>query len=148
VLRDRGRPFAAGALVSGALVLAALHVVVPDVLVARVNTARASSGSLATPLDVGHLASLGGDAAPTTVAWIVGAPGGAAPSALGRERCQGAQRLLERWGPSSREARRMDEPGAWRHWNAGRYAALGAVASNSAALRTIAHGCAGRARSR
>jgi hypothetical protein len=110
--------------------------------VARVNTARASSGSLATPLDAEHLASLGGDAVPIVVDWIVAPPrAGVAEAPLEHERCVAARRLLQRWGASSRAAARQDEPGAWRSWNAGRHAAFAAVARNATTLRGIGQTC-------
>jgi hypothetical protein len=141
VLRGRGRPFVAGSIVSALTLLFGLHVEVPDVIVARVNLARAESPSVATRLDLAHLASLSGEAVPLAVQATL-----APPLEHGRRdrldadaHCAAASRLLHQWGPVSRaaEARRAD--GAWRSWNAGESRALRAVAAHSVELRRMRH---------
>lgn len=148
VLRDSGRPFAAGVAISGLVTLAALNAVSPDVVVARVNLRRAArlNRVAARRLDVRYLATLSGEAVElATRAALVPATTDAVTDS---ERCDATQRLLNRWGPSSRAARRLDEPGSWRAWNAGEAAALRVVGANARALRAVQHETCGRARGR
>jgi hypothetical protein len=143
VLRGRGRTFVAGAVISGLTVLLALNVVRPDAVVARVNVARAARApSGEEPLDLKYLASLGGDAVPVTVAAVLAAPSsvGTSETALAHERgrCEGATRLLARWGPSGALAARRDESGhAWRAWNRGEAMAEGVVWERTRELRAV-----------
>ena len=155
VLRGREKPFAAGVLVSGWATLIALNVADPDGLVARVNVARAAEGK---ELDVSHLASLGGDAAPALTRYLVRQPltapaGWVVPDSNLRElsllqaqvtrstplvtrrddftaRCRAARRLLREWSPSTSTD--------WRSWAVGRAKARRVVAANERALRTLA----------
>lgn len=150
VLRGHGRPFAAGAVASGLAILLALNVVVPDVVVARVNVARgavAPRGSTTT-VDLAHLASLGAEATPFTVAAVLSAaPSSASPAAADSTelaRCNAATALLGRWGPTSRMRAAHDTE--WRRWNRGETLALGTVGANAAALRTVRHDACGRVR--
>ncbi|HTK49739.1 MAG TPA: DUF4173 domain-containing protein [Gemmatimonadaceae bacterium] len=152
VLRGRGRPFVAGSVATALMLLAGLHVVVPDVLVARVNLARAerATSELAPALDLRHLATLSGDAAPLAVRATLDAPlappAGATADAWNDQRCDAASSLLERWGPASHVVRARSEAGAWRTWNAGETAAVRAVGARSAALRGVVHDACARVR--
>jgi hypothetical protein len=141
VLRDRGRAFVAGSLVSALTLLLGMNVAVPDAVVARVNVARAASPAARTPLDLAYLASLSGEAVPLAVRATL-----AVPSERQRRdpydadrRCAAASRLLHEWGPASRLVERRQAPTAWRRWNAGETRALRAVGANSAALRQLRH---------
>ncbi|NUP56170.1 MAG: DUF4173 domain-containing protein [Gemmatimonadaceae bacterium] len=149
VLRGRGRPFAAGAVASGLAILLMLDVVVPDVIVARVNVARAAApanGSVG--LDLAHLASLGAEAIPITVAAVLAA----APTAIVADvdssaelaRCRAARRLLTQWGPTSRA--QLASADEWRRWNRGEAMAVRTVGENAAALRVVQHEACGRVR--
>jgi hypothetical protein len=148
VLRDRGRPFAGGALVSGLVALALLNLVAPDAIVARANVARASQASTArSGLDFMHLASLSGEAAPIAVAAILLPPAAVDVDSTSRahahdDRCRAARRLLRRWGDGSRAADRSRRDGAWRSWNAGERSALTVVGGHAAELRQVARTCA------
>lgn len=147
VLRDRSRPFVAGAVVSGLAVAAMLNVVAPDTIVARVNVARAPRAVAAglPGLDLGHLASLSGEAAPIAVAAVLAPPRATSDTAsrAGDElaRCRAANSLLRRWGPASWAASRARGEIAWRTWNAGNQKAIAVVGEHAAALRTIGEGC-------
>ena len=141
VLRDRGRTFVAGGVVSALTLLVGLHLIVPDLVVARVNLARAASSDAAAPLDLAYLARLSGDAVPLAVAATL-----APPSARDQRnpldadaRCAAASRLLYDWGPASRAVERRQRQGAWRTWNAGESGALRAVGKRSAELRRLRH---------
>jgi hypothetical protein len=141
VLRDRGRTFVAGSVVSALTLLVGLHVLVPDVVVARMNLARASSSDAATPLDLPYLARLSGDAVPLAVRATL-----APPSTRQKgdpldadARCAAASRLLNQWGPVSRVAERSRASNAWRTWSAGGSLALQAVGDRSAELRQLRH---------
>jgi hypothetical protein len=154
VLRDWGRPFVAGAVLSGLGTLLILNVVDPDAIVARVNIARASSPSAngQQSLDLLHLATLrGGGVALATRALIespapqvppVDASGDAARRAAlqtHNDRCRAAKLLLSRWGPLSSTRIRRDKDGAWRSWNWDDAIAMRAVSTNSSALREVEH---------
>lgn len=148
VLRDWGRPFAAGMLMSGLVTLAALNAVAPDVVVARVNLRRAArlERGATQRLDVRYLATLSGEAAAlATRATLAPAT---VDDVTDSQRCDAAERLLSRWGPSSRAARRLDESGSWRTWNAGDAAALRVVGANARSLRAVQHETCARTRAR
>jgi hypothetical protein len=143
VLRDRGRSFVAGSVVSALTLLLGLHLVVPDVVVARVNLARAAHAAERADarLDLAYLASLGGEAVPFAVAATLATPATLALSdpAVREARCEAASRLLYRWGPASNAVERRQAQGAWRSWNLGEAKALRAVGASSAALRRVRH---------
>lgn len=147
VLRDAGRTFAAGAVVSGLAALAILNAVDPDAIVARVNVHRVATigaASAETPtLDLRHLATLRGGAVPIAVGEVQRPSrlpaGSKARTAEDAERCDASRALLRQWGPESRLARRSEEIGAWRSWNAGDAAAMRVVTANAGALRAVAH---------
>jgi hypothetical protein len=155
VLRGREKPFVAGLLVSGWGTLIALNVADPAGLVARGNIARAERGKA---LDVPYIASLGADAAPALVNYLVRQPltppagwapqapqtsgasvaptpttRAAADSLTGRSdftaRCQAARRLLNQWGSNTTRD--------WRGWNLGSTNARRVVRANEASLRTL-----------
>lgn len=71
VLRGRDKRFTIGVLVSGWGTLVALNVADPAGYVARFNVARAAQGK---DVDVQYMASLGGDAVPTLVGYLVRQP--------------------------------------------------------------------------
>jgi Domain of unknown function (DUF4173) len=145
VLRERGRAFAAGSVVSGLLTLAGLHLVVPDVVVARVNIDRAAPAAAPgdSGLDLRHLTRLSGETADLAVAATLTRPlpaeGSATRAAALDERCEAAENLLRRWGPGSRIATEREQIGAWRIWNAGEANALAVIGDNAAALRRMQH---------
>ena len=150
VLRDRGRSFAAGSVISGLATLVALHVVVPDVVVARVNVERAAhtAGVTADELDVRHLARLSGEAADFAIASTLTVPTASTSANLAvaaDARCDAALTLLDRWGPASRTANEREQLGAWRSWNAGESHALRVVGAHAAALRRVQHEACGPA---
>jgi len=141
VLRDRGRVFAAGSVISAITLLLGLHVAVPDLVVARVNLARAASGAGTAPLDLAYLARLSGDAVPLAVQATL-----APPTAQQRKdpydadaHCAASSQLLYQWGPASRVVERRQRLGAWRVWNAGEERAVRAVGERSADLRRMRH---------
>lgn len=144
VLRDRGRTFVAGSVISALAVLALLHVAAPDLIVARVNVARAADAPSdpRARLDVAYLASLGPEAVDLATAATL-APGApvrsATDSTVDHSRCVAASRLLRRWGPASRSAERAAADGAWRTWNAGDSHAARVVAANAGALLRVKH---------
>ena len=151
VLREWGRPFMAGVIVSGLVTLAALNVVELETLVARVNIDRAARSSApgAQPLDVRYLATLNGEAVALAARALVTSQGtpaaadSAANEARNAMRCDAAKALLQRWGPTSPAARRLQATGAWRVWNADRTAALRGVSENTGALLQVqAEACA------
>ena len=137
VLRGRPHYFFAGAIISGLAALGALNVAAPDVVVARINIAHSTDakGAARPALDLAYLSSLSGEA----VRLAVQATLSASPSSDAAQRCRAATNLLQRWGSTSRRARRGGNGAAWREWNAGIAGALGAVAERSAELRRVAH---------
>jgi hypothetical protein len=154
VLRDWGRPFIAGTVISGLGTLLLLNIVDPDVIVARVNVARAStlSASGQPGLDLAHLASLsGGGVAVATHAVIASrAPTIPATAPSGDhgnrealeahvERCLASRMLLARWGTASGPRVRAEKAGAWRSWNWDDALAMDVVSKNSAALLAVQH---------
>jgi len=141
VLRDWGRPFVAGAVLSALATLLTLNAIDPDAIVARVNLerARAVSVDAAQSLDVRHLASLrGGGVEPAVHALLDRRASSTAEDKL--ESCNAAKTLLTRWGTGSRTQARAQEGGAWRFWNHDDAIALGVVAKHEAALRAIQAG--------
>ena len=141
VLRDRGRTFVAGSVVSALTLLLGLHVAVPDVLVARVNLSRAGAPDAAQPLDLAYLASLSGEAVPLAVRTTLAPPRERKlddPYDADR-RCAAATRLLHEWGPASHRVVQRQAQTAWRTWNAGEARALAAVGDRSAQLRRLRH---------
>jgi hypothetical protein len=98
----------------------------------------------AAPLDLRHLASLGGDAVPLAVTALLAAPSDAAMTQasveLQRDRCDAATTLLSRWTPSSRDiAERETGDATWRAWNRGDARAERLVRANAPALRRVRH---------
>jgi len=154
VLREWGRPFVAGVVISGLATLAALNVIAPDALVAGVNIDRAARPSApgAQPLDIRYLTTLSGEAAALATRAVLASAStpaaGDSVADLAREasRCDAATALLKRWGPASSAARRLEAAGAWRTWNADRAAALRAVGENANALLLVQHDACARAR--
>ena len=154
VLREWGRPFVAGVVISGLATLAALNIIAPDTLVATVNIDRAArlSAPGAQPLDIRYLTTLSGEAAALATRAVLASQGaasaGASATDLSRDtlRCDAATTLLRRWGPASSAARRLGVDGAWRIWNADRAAALRAVGENANALQRVEHDACARVR--
>jgi hypothetical protein len=146
VLRGRGRPFVAGAVVSGAAVLAGLHLVSADLIVARTNIARAANAPRGTGivLDRAHLAGLSAEAAElATAAALAPLPSLGDPQArldAARNRCHAATRLLERWGPGSYAVLRRENGYSWRSWNAGESRAIRVIGASAAALHSARRG--------
>ena len=143
VLRDRGRAFVAGSVLSGLAVLAALHILTPDLIVARVNIARAAeSQDPRAALDVHYLTRLSAEAAELATAATLTPPGPIAGGRAGNpeaERCLAAITLLERWGPDSEPVKRAASAGAWRQWNGGESRAVRVVGANLGALMQLRH---------
>ena len=159
VLRDRGRPFVAGSVLSALAVLAVLHVASPDRIVARVNVARAEEAPSdpRARLDVAYLSSLSAEAvdlataatlapsAPVAAAPVAAPPvSGTSEPVADEARCIAASRLLRRWGPASRAVERAAADGAWRTWNAGEAHALRVVGANAGALLRVKHAACAR----
>jgi len=149
VLRGRGRLFVAGSAISALALLGALHVVVPDLVVARVDIERATRAprTVESALDIRHLASLSGEAAPLATASVLAPMPGTLINAAewNEQRCDASSRLLEEWGPVSRTMQRRNRDGAWRWWNAGESEAVRVVGANAAELRRVRHeSCAAR----
>jgi hypothetical protein len=123
VLRDWGRPFVGGAVISGMAFLLGLNVADPDAIVARVNVSRAEriSSRAETSLDLAHLASLSGNGTAIAVGAILRADVSNSvatmPGSPAAQRCLAAKSLLVRWNPLSRAHRRASGAGAWRYWN-------------------------------
>jgi hypothetical protein len=151
VLRGRGRPFVAGAVLSGLATLVALNVAAPDAIVARVNVARAwrpATGTTPT-LDLEHLVGLSGEAAavavPAVLAPSLGALGTPLRAASDAARCSAAHTLLRRWtalDPKAVDGRAAPAASAtaadWRHWNAGEARARQIVLRDAAPLMRVA----------
>jgi hypothetical protein len=143
VLRDWGRPFVGGAVLSGLAFLLALNVADPDAIVASVNVSRAERLTPGTGpgLDLEHLASLNGRGAASAVDAVVHAnipPSTATPNPGVVQRCVAATILLNRWGTQSGPRRHMDRTGGWRYWNHDDQLAFRAVDAHSAELRQFA----------
>jgi hypothetical protein len=140
VLRDRGRLFVAGSVLSALGVLAALHLVSPDLVVARVNVARAADAPKdpRAALDVQYLTTLSADAVELATAATL-LPSAIRDSADSAQRCEAAINLLRRWGADSPPVERASEEGAWRAWNAGEANAVRVVGANFAALVRMRH---------
>lgn len=144
-LRGREHRVWAGVVIAGLATLAMLNLVPPDVVVARVNVARSERGAApgGSALDIAHLATLSGDAASHTIGALLDTPApvtnDSAAASVNAQRCHAAERLLNRWGPSSRAAARADTPGGWRTWNAGERRALRLTTQAASELRAIQH---------
>jgi hypothetical protein len=147
VLRDWGRPFAAGVAISGLAVLALLNATDPDAFVARVNSERATRlpATSQPSLDLVHLAGLSGHAVSIATSAILSPPLGEEGSALRKadelQRCKAANILLKRWGPTSSRRVRQDRDAAWRFWNADDASALRAVGGRASELVATQHLC-------
>jgi hypothetical protein len=149
VLRDSGKLFVAGSVVSALGVLAALHVVVPDRVVALANVGRSANVDVPaasrseSALDLRHLTSLSAEAADVAIAATLVPPtaiaGSAARTAEDAQRCDAASRLLNHWGPSSRARERVAGLEGWKSWNWGERRALRLVGARSAELRSVVH---------
>jgi hypothetical protein len=149
VLRDHGRTFVAGSVLSALALLGLLHVAPPDLVVARVNVARAEASPRdpRTRLDVAYLASLSAEAVDmATAATLAPYSFPQGPPDLGADeaRCLAASRLLNRWGPASRSVKRTADDGAWRSWNAGEAHAVHVVGANAGALLRVKHAACAR----
>jgi len=116
VLRDRRRPFAAGALAAAVAITAILHAVNPDALIVRANAAAAAEPG-ARPFDAAYALGLSGDAVPALLA--------AWPDLPAADRCLVGDRLLEEWATTGE---------GWRTWSWGRQQARSAVARQASAL--------------
>ncbi len=121
VLRDRRTSFATGALLSGLLVIGAVNFLNPDALIARVNTNRAAHGE---DFDAIYAGWLSGDAVPVLVSALADLD----PA----DRCQVAERLLERWSVTANPD--------WRAWSLGRARAFRIVRESRALLQEWACG--------
>jgi len=148
VLRDRGRPFIGGAVISGMTFLLALNVADPDAVVARVNVWRAErSVSSDQALDLVHLASLRGAGTPMAVDAVLRADVSTSvattPNSVAAHRCLAARTLLGRWNSRTAAYRRMTGAGGWRYWNHDDAIAFEAVGARRAELQRFANeGCA------
>jgi len=148
VLRDWGRPFVGGAVLSGMAFLFALNLVDPDAIVASVNVSRAERAAPGTEptLDLEHLAALNGRGVAIAVDAVIHADAGntvaSTPNTPAARRCLAAKTLLERWGPTSRARAESQHRGGWRYWNYDDAAAFRAVDAHSAELQRLAtEGC-------
>jgi Domain of unknown function (DUF4173) len=146
VLRDWGRPFVGGAVISGMAFLVALNAIDPDAIVARVDVSRAGrSPSTSQPaLDLTHLASLSGNGAEIAIDAVVRADVGnssaQSPDSPAARRCLAARTLLSRWNWARQ---RRQQPGGWRYWNHDDALAMRAVDARRAELTRFANeGCA------
>jgi hypothetical protein len=135
VLRNRPKPFLAGALLSALGVLGALNVAAPDRMVALGNVERATHATTraGSPLDLAHLSWLSGEAADVSVAQVLAARSTAPSGPL----CTASGTLLTRWGSRSGAARLANAPAAWRYWNVGERRAMRVVAAHEAALLRV-----------
>jgi hypothetical protein len=149
VLRDWGRPFVGGSVLSGMAFLVGLNVVDPDAIVASVNVSRAERLTPGTGpgLDLEHLASLNGRGAAIAVDAVVHADvaqsSASTPNPAVVRRCVAATILLEHWGPQSGPRRHAGITGGWRYWNHDDDVAFRAVDARTAELHRFAsEGCA------
>jgi hypothetical protein len=154
VLRDWGRPFIAGAVISGLATLLILNIIDPDAIVARVNVARASalSASGQRSLDVTHLASLSGGGVVVATRAVIASRAPTIPATAPSsdpasrealeahvERCMAARLLIKRWGTTSGPRVRAGKTGAWRSWNWDDAIAMDVVSKYNAALLAVQH---------
>jgi hypothetical protein len=154
VLRDWGRPFIGGTVISGLATLLALNAVDPDVIVARTNIARASniSGGNKPALDLAYLASLRGAGVPLATRAVIESRAPEIPAtALSSDpanrtalethiqRCLASRQLVSRWGVASGPRARQQQDGSWRFWNRDNSIAMEAVAKHHAALLNVQH---------
>jgi hypothetical protein len=149
VLRDWGRPFVGGAVLSGMAFLVGLNVIDPDAIVARVNVSRAERVTPGTEpsLDLQHLASLNGQGAAIATEAVVHADAlnssASTPNSPAARRCLAAKTLLNRWSPASRARQASKRTGAWRYWNHDDAIAFRAVDARITDLGRFANeGCA------
>jgi len=149
VLRDWGRPFVGGAVLSGMAFLVGLNIVDPDAIVARVNVSRAARVTPGTEpaLDLEHLAFLNGQGAAIAADAVVHADAlnssALTPNSPAARRCLAARTLLNRWSPTSRARQASQRTGAWRYWNHDDAIAFRAVDARLADLgRMASEGCA------
>jgi hypothetical protein len=149
VLRDWGRPFVGGAVLSGMAFLVGLNVIDPDAIVARVNVSRAERVTPGTEpsLDLQHLASLNGQGAAIATEAVVHADAlnssASTPNSPAARRCLAAKTLLNRWSPASRARQASQRTGAWRYWNHDDAVAFRAVDARITDLGRFANeGCA------
>jgi hypothetical protein len=118
-----------------------------------VNLARAGAGANEEPLDLEHLASLGGEAMTLAVRAVLGAPPSASraqtDAGIHDPRCRATKLLLRRWLPSGRDISRREMGDAtWRAWNRGDVAAERVVREHASALRAVRHEACARASAR
>jgi hypothetical protein len=151
VLRDWGRPFVGGAVLSGMAFLLPLNLVDPDAIVASVNVSRAERATSAAgtqpALDLEHLASLNGRGAAIAVDAVVHADAqntsASTPNTPAWHRCLAAHTLVTRWSQAYRGHRPSQRPGGWRYWNHDDALAYAAFDARSADLERMAkEGCA------
>lgn len=149
VLRDWGRPFIGGAVISGMAFLLGLNIADPDAIVARTNVARADRPGATSDqaLDLVHLASLRGGgtaiAADAVLRADVGSSLATTPNSPAAQRCLASRLLLDRWDQKRPAYRRMKTTGGWRYWNHDDDAAFLAIAMRRGDLERFANeGCA------
>jgi hypothetical protein len=141
VLRDWGRPFAAGSVLAAMLTLFALNAFDPDAFIARVNVSRGGSAAAAAALDVEYLAQLSGRAVPYAVQAVI-APRSFSTADLveAKQGCAAAGMLLRRFGPLRGNQNGLaDVEARWRFWNADDTVARVAVARDFSKLLNVRH---------
>ncbi len=141
VLRNWGRPFIAGSVISGLVTLGALNVASPDAIVARVNTAADADWHRAgeRPVDLSYLGTLSGEASAIVTRAVLSpsmleAGTAATSSAKHSGPVPSPFELLRRWGGASFAWQRSERSAVWLTWNAGESAALNVVRKNEPAL--------------
>jgi hypothetical protein len=154
VLRDWGRPFIGGTVISGLATLLALNVADPDAIVARTNIARAStlSGGKRPGLDLAYLARLEGRGVPLATRAVIESKAPELPANAPNdvdanrealqthvERCLASRMLIARWGVASEPRVRRAKDGAWRFWNRDNLLAMDAVSKHHSALLEVQH---------
>lgn len=149
VLRNWGRPFIGGAVISGLAFLVGLNVADPDAIVARVNVSRAERtvGGANQTLDLAHLASLRGSGTAIAVDAVLHADVSTSVATTANspaaQRCLAARALLNRWDPNSSARRRVAASGGWRYWNHDDAIGFRAVDAHRGDLQRFANeGCA------
>jgi hypothetical protein len=152
VLRDWGRPFAAGAVVAAMATLMGLNALDPDAFVARINVARAQRPLRpdAGRLDVRYLAQLSGGAVPYAVNALIADDRTADRSSgdAAGHRCIAANLLIGRFGPARQHlgGGSVDVDARWRFWNADDAVAASAVSRHFRELLAIRHSACATAR--
>ena len=154
VLRDWGRPFIGGSVISGLATLLALNVADPDAIVARTNISRAStlSDGKRPPLDLAYLASLEGRGVPLATRAVIESKAPDLPATAPNdvdanrealqahvERCLASRTLISRWGVASGPRVRRARDGAWRFWNRDNSEAMDVVSTHHNALLDVQH---------